>query len=216
MPPTRRRSRRRTAQPHSARPGTWSGSTQHRRSISRLARSFMARPRPAASPAERRLKRRGLGRARGTNEHSLAAANSAQEIVVRCLAHHSKDLATAALMQQFSEVSIGRSDLLNPADVHRKFVVVKSGDLILGHQDFLPSRSRTISNPKSFRELRRADFPVTGYLTLPSSAIALPMSIPSGSDSTVHARRNINTLIGVPEPIVINQLDSYVHKGSIS
>ena len=120
-------------------------------------------------------------------------------------------------MQQFSEVSIGRSDLLNSADVHRKFVVVKSGDLILGHQDFLPSRSRTISNPKSFRELRRADFPVTGYLTLPSiSAIALPMSIPSGSDSTVHARRNINTLIGVPEPIVINQLNSYGHKCSIS
>src|SRR6266567_3571961 len=73
MPPTLRHSRRRTAQRHSARPGTWSGSTRHRRSISRLARSFTARPRPAASPAERRLKRRGLVRARGTErELSLA------------------------------------------------------------------------------------------------------------------------------------------------
>ena len=59
-------------------------------------------------------------------------------IVVRFSARSSKDLTTAALMQQFREFSIGRSDLLNLTDMHIKLVVVKIGDLALGYQEFLP------------------------------------------------------------------------------
>jgi hypothetical protein len=82
-------------------------------------------------------------------------------IVVHCLAGRGKDLAAAALMQQFCKLSVGRIDLLNLADVHRKLVVGKIGDLILGHQEFLPSlESQTIGNlerseaPSRCRDLR--------------------------------------------------------------
>jgi len=49
-------------------------------------------------------------------------------------------------MQQFSEFAIGRSDLLNSTDVHIELVIVKIGDLVLGHQEFLLNRRQTLGN----------------------------------------------------------------------
>src|SRR5260370_1177855 len=55
---------------------------------------------------------------------------------------HGITLATAALIQQFGELTMGRSDLLNPTDVHFKIMVVKIGELIPSHPEFLPAPGR--------------------------------------------------------------------------
>src|SRR6266699_4984239 len=85
MPPIRRPSRQRTARQRSVSPGTWSGSTQHRRCISRLARSFTARPKPAASPAERSPIRRGFAPTKETEPATDALdLDTAKRTVLVC------------------------------------------------------------------------------------------------------------------------------------
>jgi len=53
------------------------------------------------------------------------------------------------------------SNLLNPANVHRKLVAIEIGYLPFHHQEFLPNRLPTIGNPELVqRELiRRASAP---------------------------------------------------------
>ena len=86
---------------------------------------------------------RTLGSASG--ERIDEPRNSTQLIAVRFRTDRSINLATTALMQQFSEFSIGRSDLLNSTDLHIKFVVVKISDLLLGHQEYLPTDAKRLA-----------------------------------------------------------------------
>jgi hypothetical protein len=60
----------------------------------------------------------------------------------RRLAYGSNDLAAPPFIQQLREFAISMGELLHSGDVHRKLVVVKGSDLILGHYES-PSRIDT-------------------------------------------------------------------------
>lgn len=87
-PLTRRNSRPRIARQSSTKLATSSGSTPTGRSTFRRSRSITARPRPAASPAARSLRRQIIGRRRGIDRHStelwrmIAESRRAQVVFV--------------------------------------------------------------------------------------------------------------------------------------
>jgi hypothetical protein len=51
-------------------------------------------------------------------------------------------------------------DLLRPADVHRKLIVVKGSNLILGHQEPLAKQIPNACDPRSFRRELMRRFPL--------------------------------------------------------